>query len=380
MCFFTNLILKAPMKNLLLTFILVSAMAMQATHNRSGEITYKRIQPFTNAVNGLPVYTYSITVTLYTDFGDQTADRCMDTLYFGDGTKTVLNRENGSGSMAGCQCAPKCGEIIMNQPGYNVKKNIYSATHTYPGAGQYVTYTVDRNRNQNISNIPNSINTAFYVEALIIANANTGSNASPVLNNPPIDIAYNVNCFYHQPGATDADGDSLSYELIGCKGYNGAPIAGYTQPPVNPNGYYYMNTSGLISWCTPPNIGEYNIAFYVREWRKINGVYQLNGIIERDFQVLVKAGVLSVNNRNSDLSATEVMPVPFSETLRVESMLNKSAAIHAQVFDLNGKLLLSGEGKGTTISFDTEGLPPGVYLIRVECGNDVSYRKVVRTN
>jgi hypothetical protein len=141
-----------------------------------------------------------------------------------------------------------------------------------------------------------------------------------------------------------------------------------------------MNTSGLISWCTPPNIGEYNIAFYVREWRKINGVYQLNGIIERDFQVLVKAGVLSVNNHNSLLSATEVMPVPFSETLRVESTLNNSTTINAQVFDLNGKLLLSGDDKGTPITFDTEGLAPGVYLIRVECGNDVSYRKIVKTH
>ena len=369
------------MKKFIFPILLFIAQNLLATHNRAGEITYKRIQPFTNTVNGVQVqvYTYSITVTLYTDFGDQTADRCMDTLYFGDGSKAAINRENGNGSVTGCQCVPKCGDILINQPGYNIKKNVYSSIHTYPGPGQYVTYTVDRNRNQNINNIPNSVNTSFYVEALIIANANIGSNTSPVLNNPPVDVANNVNCFYHQPGAYDADGDSISYELISCKGANGTPISGYTQPPVSNNGYYYMNTSGLISWCTPPYIGEYNIAFYVREWRKINGAYQIIGLIERDFQVLVKAGVLSVNQQAEQLNTLKLWPVPFNETLHLSKLGFDGHITEAELYNMNGQLLLSGITNAKDIEFNTAELKPGIYLVQVKIDNVLVCRKVLKS-
>ncbi len=355
---------------------------INATHNRAGEITYKRIQPFTANVGGVQVqvYTYSITVTIYTDFGDQTADRCQDTLYFGDGSKTVLNRENGNASIAGCQCSPKCGEIIVNQPGYNVKKNIYSAVHTYPGPGQYVAFTADRNRNSGIYNIPNSVNTPFYIEALIIANASIGTNSSPVLNNPPIDMAYNVTCFYHQPGAFDADGDSLSYELISCKGQNGAAIIGYTQPPISNNGYYYMNTSGLISWCTPPNIGEYSIAFYVREWRKINGVYQIIGLIERDLQILVRSGVLGLSNTSPMGEALNIYPIPFSSQLSISTEGLKAETSKAELLSLDGKLLMIGTIHEDKIEFSTKQLNNGLYLLKITSGDAVAYRKILKSN
>ena len=73
-----------------LSFFLLLNSA-RATHNRAGEILYKRIAPFTNTVNGVTVhvYTYSITVIKYTDSGVNVADRCIDTVYFGDGTKGI---------------------------------------------------------------------------------------------------------------------------------------------------------------------------------------------------------------------------------------------------------------------------------------------------
>ncbi len=34
--------------------------------------------------------------------------------------------------------------------------------------------------------------------------------------------------------------------------------------------------------------GEYNIAFLIKEWRRVNGVYVLLGYVERDMQILVE--------------------------------------------------------------------------------------------
>src|SRR4051812_37836190 len=74
-----------------------------ATHNRAGEITYKRIAPFTAVVGGVTVqvYTYSITVIKYTDDGPTIADRCVDTVFFGDGSRGIAPRINGA---TGCGC------------------------------------------------------------------------------------------------------------------------------------------------------------------------------------------------------------------------------------------------------------------------------------
>lgn len=49
----------------------------KATHNRAGEITYKWLYG----------YTYQIKVTTYTKIGPNVADRCEDTVYFGDGDR-----------------------------------------------------------------------------------------------------------------------------------------------------------------------------------------------------------------------------------------------------------------------------------------------------
>src|SRR4051812_37977458 len=86
---------------------------LKATHNRSGEILYYKLPG---------AYTYSIVVIKYTNDGAGIADRCVDTVRFGDGTKGVLQRING---IAGACCGTiTCGQMIVNQSTYMVKKNI----------------------------------------------------------------------------------------------------------------------------------------------------------------------------------------------------------------------------------------------------------------
>ncbi len=277
------------MKKLGLILLFFSCLHSFATHNRAGEITYTRLMPYSQVVGGLsvPYYRYLITVTKYTDHGSSVADRCVDTVYFGDGTRGIASRINDDGSATqGCNCA-KCGVLIVNDPSYKVKKNIYTIEHVYPGAGSFVIHSFDPNRNGGVINIGNSINTAFYIESLLVINNFTGANSSPVLLNAPIDKACIGQCFYHNPGAYDVDHDSLSYQITTSRDAGGQTVGGYYYPPGN---YGIDAVTGTLYWCAPATQGEYNLAFIVREWRKnTNGKYQQIGYVLRDMQVVVSA-------------------------------------------------------------------------------------------
>ena len=165
-----------------ITFFSLIIFTTKATHNRAGEILYQRIAPFTSVVgtNTLDVYKYSITVIRYLDYGSAIANRCVDTVYFGDGTRGVANLTNGTPSFT-CSCANStpCNLFIANSPGYVVKKNVFIIEHIFPGPGNYLITSVDPNRNQGVINIPNSVNQLMYLESLLIINSNTGINSSP---------------------------------------------------------------------------------------------------------------------------------------------------------------------------------------------------------
>lgn len=108
------------MRKLWAIVFIIGCFKSFATHNRAGEITYKRIAPFTTVSGGItvPYYKYLITVTKYTDHGSSIADRCVDTIYFGDGSSDIAARVNG-GSGLSCGC-PNCGTIILSNAGYTV--------------------------------------------------------------------------------------------------------------------------------------------------------------------------------------------------------------------------------------------------------------------
>lgn len=280
-------------RGLIFLFLTVCSICY-ATHNRAGEILYKRVAPFTKVVGGVsvPTYSYLITVIVYSDYGNNVADRCADTVYFGDGQRGIALRSNG-GFGNGCNCPnqAQCGEQIISIGNYNVKKNIYIITHVYAGAGSYLIRMIDPNRNANIYNMTNSVDQAFYVESLLIINSLTGANSSPIFNFDPIDRACKDKCFYHNPGAYDVDGDLLTYSITMSRKSDGSPCNGYTYPNSGANGIYNINsTTGLLTWCNPQFIAEYNLAFIVYEWRKnTSGSYQLIGYVLRDMQVVVDA-------------------------------------------------------------------------------------------
>ena len=266
---------------------------LKATHNRAGEITYKRIAPFTKVISGntVNVYNYRIRVALYTNDGQDVVDHCRVTIYFGDGDSALAYRKNGlAGGCSNNDCSPivPCGEVILNTGSYVVKKNIFEYDHTYPGAGTFTVRVTDNARNEGIVNILNSVNQPFYVEALLLINSFTGPNSSPDFYYDPIDRACIGQCFQHNVGAFDADKDSLSYEISTSRGANSKTLPGYSFPNFMGGTYTMDQKSGLLQWCTPVQQGEYNLALIVKEWRKgTNGQRYLIGYVFRDMQVIV---------------------------------------------------------------------------------------------
>jgi hypothetical protein len=258
-----------------------------ATHLRAGEITVERL----NCSR-----TFRITITVYTNTTGTTVIFGGGVLDFGDGSKPHVTAQDPG------TARPDLGEGVSIVV-YSTQETI----HTYPGNGRYVISYKEANRNEGILNIANSVETTFYLETVINIDPFLGCSNSPRLLVPPIDKACTGAAWLHNPGAYDIDGDSLSYELTIPKQDKNIVVNAYRDPnnaefyaatgkPYNqsneegtgPPTFSIDSSDGTITWDAPGAPGEYNIAFLIREWRQIGGVWVNTGYVTRDMQILVE--------------------------------------------------------------------------------------------
>lgn len=255
-----------------------------ATHIRAGEITARRI-------SGL---TYEFTVTTYTDQDGGRAANAQQVdvpICFGDGSGVFRAPR-----------VPTPNTIV--DIGNSTARNTYKIIHTFNAPGVYPVSVVIENRNAGTVNLGRSDTDqiSWFVETVLLINPTLGQNTTPVLLNPGVDFTAVVGQrFIHNPGAFDAEGDSLSYRLNiskqgvnredACRGFN---IPGYKYPqdvcPGQNEGQTGPATlsidprTGDLIWDAPACPGQYNVAFTVEEWR--NGVKI--GEVTRDMQIIVK--------------------------------------------------------------------------------------------
>ena len=249
-------------RHLLLLLLSLLPLASRATHNQAGEIL----------ICHLSGQQYEVTIITHT-LTSSPADRPEFIIDWGDGTPLdTITRDS----------------VILNVvPG--VQRNVYIDTHNYNGSGVFILHYEDPNRVGNVVNIPGSVNIPICVQTSISipTNPNESYGCSPRFLNSPLQDACIFQPWYHNPGAYDPDGDSLSYQLRVCRGAGCVEIPGYLFPDEvgpGPDNQFDMDpVTGTITWISPQVGGMYNFAFMVIEWRDGDPI----GYVERDMQVFV---------------------------------------------------------------------------------------------
>jgi len=301
-----------------------------ASHNLAGQLTCRYI-----ALNK-----YEITLTTYTDPAPMGVDRCYADIEIWNNSGVKLTtissipRSNGSNDV---NCSVPNAHLGV--PIYQtVKKNIYITNFTFPGSGLFLIRYFDPTRRSDIININNPGDVNFYVETtLFISNPLEGNNNTPILLNDPLDEACAGKVWTHNPGGFDLDGDSLVYKLTESRQYDPnnninlpQAAAGYQFPDNSTFGSSSLTmdpTTGLITWNTPQQIGNYNIAYIVYEYR--NGV--LLGNVLRDMVIFVKP----CNNNPPIIETISDTCVYAGDTLRFKFLVYEKDSLDSVYLALN---------------------------------------------
>lgn len=288
------------LRNFLASIALVLGLGIScyATHLRAGEIIVER-----ESCNSL---TFRITVTVFTNtidtnvlFGGED-----DWLDFGDGVRIPVK--------------PEIPNTLRPDLGPGIATASFTTLYTYSGFQEYTISYSEPNRNRGVVNMDGSVDTRFYIETKIIVDPFLGCNNTPKLLVPPIDRACTGVAWFHNPGAYDPDGDSLSYELVVPFREKETQVRNY-KDPADPKFYNNFSTGnesangppsfrinatdGTITWDAPGSlmVGEYNIAFIIKEWRNIKGQWYMTGYVRRDMQIIVD----DCQNKRPDLIVPE---------------------------------------------------------------------------
>ncbi|RPD45254.1 gliding motility-associated C-terminal domain-containing protein [Hymenobacter sediminis] len=295
-------LLNRPVRHLLAGLLLLvawlgAASSAHATHLRAGDIQA--------TVDPADPRKINFRLVLYIALGQDVANEDVVTIFYGDNTSS------------GLRGIPVTSKTPL---GPGLQRNIFEFSHTYNAPGSYRVSYVSENRVRSVVNLSNSDQQSFYIYTDIIIDPLIGINRSPVLTAPAVDQASRRQVFLHNPAAFDADGDSLSFELVpsqeagtiqgtidrrnviiantvpGFRWPNDRSFGGrqvpYSGPPAaveNGEAIFTMDPrTGQIVWNSPEVTGDYNIAFVVREWRRVPGVRaRLIGEVVRDMQITV---------------------------------------------------------------------------------------------
>ncbi len=277
------------MRSVLLFLLLIIGLGAlphtaEATHVRAGEITARRISNTS--------LTYELKFTGYYNMDSEGINAARGTTYvdFWITGDPQYRRTPRVGDLAG-----------MIDVGNQTTRNEYVLIYTFAAPGTYgISLGID-NRNNNILNIgPAPTNQRnFFIQTFLNINAGLGMNRTPVLLNSPIDLAAIGQRYIHNPGAFDADGDSLAFRLhrpletldngktstnMDYRHPNLVTPLGPKEDGTFPAVFSIDAITGDLIWDAPSVAGFYNIAFVVEEWRNGNKI----GEIVRDMQIIVE--------------------------------------------------------------------------------------------
>ncbi|RDC64855.1 hypothetical protein [Adhaeribacter pallidiroseus] len=176
-----------------LVWCLGFSTTVQATHIRAGEITAQ--SDTTLPVANRNPLRYFFKMVQYADV-NSAADNPTAILSFGDGTSQEVERADHK------KITP------------DTWRNVYYFEHIYTGGDTYRLVYYEVNRSKNVVNMTQSDQQDFVLTTFITIDVFEPINHTPQLLVPPIDVATSGQLFVHNPGAFDADGDSLAFRLF----------------------------------------------------------------------------------------------------------------------------------------------------------------------
>lgn len=288
-------------KCLYLFLLLFSVTGAWANHITGGEMYYVLVSQSGNN------YTYRVTLKLYRDCNAPPNSAQLDPTaaisIFSNAN--FLPVWNGSVPMSTRidQNLTSPGPCIQNPPVVCYQVGYYEFTITLPGTPQGYTITYQRCcRIAGINNLfgSNSVGATYTAQIPGTSSLPTGpaNNSARFLGKDTVIVCAN-NYFCYDWGATDSDGDSLSYDF--CTAYIGGTTGAPAPNPPNPPPYQSVPYSGSFSSGAPlgpnvkidpktgmmcgtaPALGIYVVTVCVTEWR--NGI--AIAVQRKDLQIKV---------------------------------------------------------------------------------------------
>lgn len=317
----------------------ILSFQLYASHNKGGEITFKR-------VSGL---TYEVSLVTYTENSSQglASDRSELALAWGDGKLELIPRI----SRTEVQSAALPMQVIAF-------KNVYRAQHTYASAGTFKIQASDFNRIPGVLNMTSSEISPFVLETELLANSLQLNTSSVEFNKSAVDIVCAGKPFSYEPGTVNTDGDSLDFSFVSPIGASGFAL---------PAGLSIDGSNGKISWNSPAHVGVYSLGLLVTEYKNGNKV----GSIQRELQFTVLNCPASTGIRDEPGLKTDLVlfPIPTSGQLGLKWQ-GRQKPESVQVLDVMGRdcgarpLRVSDEtGPDKMAYIDLEGLRPGIYVL-----------------
>ncbi len=190
-------------------------------------------------------------------------------------------------------CPKDFGESTCNGgtlPGSQVW--VFRGSVTLPFyADDWLFYYEDEARNPAITNIINPGNTGIRIQDSL-DNSDSECVNSAIFSVPPVPYVCNGEPFTYNQGGYDADGDSLTYELVAPEDTDGKGvmyIPGLSYDSVlveQPGAYYILNpVTGQISFTPAQGIQQITVtAVRIYEYR--NG--KIIGYVTRDIEIIVR--------------------------------------------------------------------------------------------
>ncbi len=279
----------------LLVLVLGSGLPARATHVLGGEIRAD--------VVSCQSFTYRIAVIVYADTGSD--------VEFGSGLLSL-----GFGELIELGHINDTFSSTFQATDSSVVINRLEIERSFPGPGTYLINFREFNRNADVANIRNAVSTPFYVETKLVIDPLL-CNSSPLLSDTLSSRVYAGSRYELRINATDADGDSLSAELVTPREDADSEVRGYQMPinydlellddPVASDGFSLPTltvTPEALVWDAPNLGGEFVVAIRVNEWRKVEGEWLSLGYVTRDMTIQVIDTVNQTNAR--DLLVTGV--------------------------------------------------------------------------